>query len=115
MGILEVEASILEKAPFISPDPIFDLFKVHQEDPHPSKVLVGGGTYCDGDGKPWILQSVKLAKAAIEGCGHEYLPIAGLKTFRDRAIDLIFHGTRALEERRVREADKFLLNQNFKY
>lgn len=97
----QAPSSLLENAPFIPPDSIFELGKNYSADPHPKKVLVGGGTYRDGEGKPWILPSVRLAEQSIENSGHEYLPISGLKPFRDRAVDLVFHGTQALKGGRV--------------
>ncbi len=101
MGSMQISASILDKAPFFPPDIILGVVAECLEDTHPNKILLGNGVYRDGDGKPWVLPSVRLAEAAIKNAGHEYLPVAGLKLFRERALNLIFHGTQALNEGRV--------------
>jgi len=44
---------------------------------------------------------VQLAEEIVQGSGHEYLPIAGLKAFRTRALDLVFYGVQALDEDRI--------------
>lgn len=94
-------------AEYIPPDAIFEVTKHYFADSDPRKVNVGQGTYRDENGKPWVLPSVRMAKEAIVGCGHEYLPIAGLKSFRDNAVTIVFHGTSALSEGRV---SKILIN-----
>lgn len=93
--------SFFEKAEFIPPDAIFDVTRRFQGDSYPEKVNLGQGTYRDERGQPWILPSVRMAKAEIGECGHEYLPIAGLKSFRDAAVKLAFKGTKAFDEERV--------------
>ena len=80
---------------------IFEFTKNYLTDTDPNKVNLGQGTYRDENGKPWVLPSVRMAKQAIAGCGHEYLPIAGLGTFREKACELVFRGTKALHEDRV--------------
>lgn len=84
------------------PDAIFALTTKYLADEHTQKILLGQGAYSDGEGRPWILPSVQLAEEIVQGSGHEYLPIAGLKAFRTRALDLVFHGVQALDEDRVR-------------
>lgn len=95
------DLSPLHNAPTFPPDPIFGLTKQYLADRSPNKVLLGGGTYRDENGQPWVLPSVRLAEDAIRGCGHEHLPIAGLQSFRDRAVELILHGTKAINDKRV--------------
>ncbi|PVH68284.1 aspartate aminotransferase [Cadophora sp. DSE1049] len=93
--------SLLDRAPCIPPDAIFAPTTNYLADQHAEKILLAHGAYSDGEGKPWILPSVQLAEEIVKNSGHEYLPIAGLKTFRNRALELIFHGTRALDEGRI--------------
>ena len=101
MGSIE-RSSFFSAAQYIPPDSIFEVTKDFLADPDERKVNVGAGTYRDENGKPWVLPAVRMAKEAIKDCGHEYLPIAGLKEFRDKASDLVFHGTTAQKEGRVR-------------
>ncbi|KAI1206330.1 aminotransferase class I and II [Annulohypoxylon truncatum] len=100
MGSL-TQNSKFNNAEFIPPDAIFDVTRRYLADECPNKVNLGQGTYHDENGQPWILPSVRMAKAKIGECGHEYLPIAGLKSFRDEAVKLAFHGTKAFGEGRV--------------
>lgn len=94
--------SVFERASFIPPDAMFDLTRRYLADEHPDKVSVGPGAYRDEEGKPWVLPAVRMAKEKLGNNGtHEYLPIAGLKEFRDEAVELVFHGTKSLEEQRV--------------
>lgn len=82
--------SFFSAAPYITPDAIFDVTRVYNADTFPQKVNLGQGTYRDENGDPWVLPSVRMAKEKIKNAGHEYLPIAGLKRFREGAVDLIF-------------------------
>lgn len=95
------QASLFEAATYIPSDSIFELTKKYLADGNPQKVNLGQGTYRDEEGKPWILPSVQEAKKRVSGCGHEYLQIAGLREFRDRASDMVFHGTKAQREDRI--------------
>lgn len=101
MGSIIQNKSHFETAEYIQPDAIFQITKRYLQDQDPRKVNVGAGTYRDENGDPWILPSVRMATKAIEGCGHEYLPIAGSTKFRERAVKLVFHGSKALAEDRV--------------
>ena len=101
MGSVTPAKSFFSSGSLIPPDSIFEVTKAYNADKNPNKVNLGQGTYRDGDGNPWILPSVRLAKEKVKNCGHEYLPIAGLKDFRDRAVELVFHGSKALRENRV--------------
>ncbi|KAK7747581.1 hypothetical protein SLS62_009080 [Diatrype stigma] len=94
-------SSIFEHAEFIPPDAIFDVTRRFLGDSYPNKVNLGQGTYRDEKGQPWVLPSVRMAKTELGECGHEYLPIAGLKSFRDAAVKLAFKGTKAFDEERV--------------
>ncbi|KAI1389950.1 aminotransferase class I and II [Hypoxylon trugodes] len=95
------QASVFEKAELIPPDAIFDVGRRYVENTNPNKVNLGQGTYRDENGNPWVLPSVRMAEAKVGDCGHEYLPIAGLKSFRDGAVRLAFHGTEAFNDNRV--------------
>ncbi|KAM0326961.1 hypothetical protein ACHAQA_006082 [Verticillium albo-atrum] len=95
------QPSTFESAEFISPDAIFDVTRRYLADTDGSKINLGQGTYRDENGQPWVLPSVKLAKEKIGDVGHEYLPIAGLKSFRDEAVKLVFSGSKALSEERI--------------
>ncbi|CZR56836.1 probable aspartate aminotransferase, cytoplasmic [Phialocephala subalpina] len=101
MEPMQSTSSFLGGAEYIPADAIFEVTKKYLADPNPNKVNVGAGTYRDENGKPWILPSVRMAKERIAGCDHEYLPIAGLKSFRDAAVNLVFHDTAALKEGRI--------------
>ncbi len=103
MGSL-TPSSVFDNAEYIPPDAIFDLTRRYLADTDPNKINLGQGTYRDENGKPWVLPSVRMAKDKLGDCGHEYLPIAGLKSFRDEAVKLAFHGTKAFEDERVRKA-----------
>ncbi|KAI1102514.1 aminotransferase class I and II [Jackrogersella minutella] len=93
--------SLFDDAEFIPPDAIFDVTRRYVADSNPSKVNLGQGTYRDENGQPWVLPSVRMAKVKLGDCGHEYLPIAGLKSFRDGAVKLALHGTEAFDDGRV--------------
>lgn len=101
MGDAQPVSSFFAAAENIPPDAIFEVTKRYLADTDVKKVNVGAGTYRDENGNPWVLPSVRMAKELIAECGHEYLPIAGLKVFREKAIDLVFHGTKALKEDRI--------------
>jgi aspartate aminotransferase len=105
MGSLQnPTSSVFETARYIPPDAIFEVTKNYLADTDAKKVNLGQGTYRDENGKPWVLPSVRMAKELITNCGHEYLPISGLKTFREEAVKLVFNGTKPFSEDRVRLA-----------
>lgn len=101
MGSIQSPPSLFSSAEYIPPDPIFQVTKNYLADTDPKKVNVGAGTYRDENGKPWILPSVRMAKKIVAHAGHEYSPILGLKTFRDKAVELAFHDTKAFNEDRA--------------
>ena len=74
----------------IPPDAIFALTALYNKDSCPLKVNLGQGTYRDDAGKPWILPAVQEARKQLfdGGLNHEYLPILGLREFRERAAQL---------------------------
>lgn len=101
-SMITSSSSFFTGAKYIPPDPIFEVTKRYLADTDPKKVNLGQGAYRDENGAPWILPSVRAATELIAGCGHEYLPIEGLNTFRDEAAKLVFGGTNAWKEERVR-------------
>lgn len=96
--------SLFADAETIPRDSIFEVTKRFNEDTSPDKINLSQGTYRDEHGQPWILPSVRMAQEAIGEPGHEYLPIAGSKPLRDEAVKLVFEGTKAYEEKRVRDS-----------
>ncbi|KAH6959915.1 aspartate aminotransferase [Ilyonectria sp. MPI-CAGE-AT-0026] len=93
--------SAFKPADFIPPDVQFDVTRRYLADPDLSKINLGQGTYRDETGQPWVLPSVRMAKASLGDFNHEYLPISGFKPFLDEAIKLLFEGTQVLAEDRV--------------
>ncbi|OJJ08180.1 hypothetical protein ASPVEDRAFT_143688 [Aspergillus versicolor CBS 583.65] len=72
------------------PDTAFGLMADFDADPHPNKVSLVAGAYRDENGNPWVLPSVRNAKAQLRKVNHEYLGIAGSPGFLKLAKDLIF-------------------------
>lgn len=75
--------SKVERAP---PDPILSLTTAYHEDPKPQeyKINLGVGAYRDGEGKPWVLESVRKAERLVlenPQTNHEYIPILGTDRF----------------------------------
>lgn len=105
--------SIFANATFIPPDAIFDVTRRYLADTSPDKVNLGQGTYRDENGKSWVLPSVRMAKEQLGlNVDHEYLPIAGLKAFRDEAVKLVFQGSKPLDEGRVSPNREFCFKDN---
>lgn len=96
--------SLFGAAQPIPPDAIFEVTRRYIADTSVEKINLGQGTYRDENGQPWILPSVKLAKEALGETGHEYLPIAGLRSLRDETVKLVFEQTAAFREDRVRSS-----------
>lgn len=88
-------------AEFVEPDAIFEVLRRFNGDASPDKVNVCVGAYRDENGKPWTLPSVQMAKKTFEGADHEYSPMIGHRGFRDAAVELLFHGSKALAQERV--------------
>eukprot|EP00667_Euglena_gracilis_P013523 EG_transcript_13959 len=74
------------------PDPILGLSQAFQADTHPSKVNLGVGAYRDDNGKPYVLQCVRSAEAAIsaKNMDMEYAGINGVPSFTKAAMKLLF-------------------------
>ncbi|TVY35081.1 Aspartate aminotransferase, cytoplasmic [Lachnellula occidentalis] len=100
-SIQDSSPSFFENAQYIPVDAIFQVTKDFLADPDPRKVNLGPGTYRDEKGQPWILPSVRMATTLVSDCGHEYLPIAGSKVFREEGVQLVFNGTKPFSEGRI--------------
>lgn len=94
-------SSHFDTAESAEPDPIFEVLRRYNADSSPDKINVCVGAYRDENGQPWVLPAVRMAEKKIAGADHEYLPMMGHRGFRDATVELLFHDSRALAERRV--------------
>lgn len=92
---------MFDSAEFVEPDGIFEVLRRYGLDASPDKVNVSAGAYRDEEGKPWFLPSVRMAEKKIAGSDHEYLPMMGMRAFRDACYELLLHDTKVLAEGRV--------------
>lgn len=95
-------SSMFQSKDFVPPDIQFDVTRRFLADPQKEKINLGQGTYRDENGLPWVLPSVQMAKNSLGDINHEYLPIPGFQPFLIEAKKLLFEGTEALAENRVR-------------
>ncbi|KAF4623432.1 hypothetical protein D9613_001856 [Agrocybe pediades] len=74
------------------PDPILGVSEAFKADKDPRKINLGVGAYRDGNGKPYVLPSVKKAEEIVDGSkpDKEYLPITGLAEFTKNAALLAY-------------------------
>ncbi|KAF8922487.1 glutamic oxaloacetic transaminase AAT1 [Mucidula mucida] len=74
------------------PDPILGVTEAFKADKDPRKINLGVGAYRDGNGKPYVLSSVKKAEDLIASShpDKEYLPITGLPEFAKNAAKLAY-------------------------
>lgn len=81
------------------PDPILGLSQAFQADPNPAKVNLGVGAYRDDNGKPFVLQCVRAAEAAITAkkMDMEYAGINGVPAFTKASMKLLFGPDMAAE------------------
>ncbi|CAG9949454.1 unnamed protein product [Clonostachys rosea f. rosea IK726] len=79
--------SAFQAQDLVPPDVSFDVTRRFLADNNDNKINLGQGTYRDENGQPWVLPSVKMAKASLDEFNHEYLPILGFQPFRDEAAD----------------------------
>ncbi|VUC25510.1 unnamed protein product [Clonostachys rosea] len=101
MSVNRQHTSAFQSIDLVPPDIQFDITRRFLADSNNDKINLGQGAYRDENGQPWVLPSVKMAKAELGEFGHEYLPILGLKSFRDEATRLLYKGTRAFTENRI--------------
>ncbi|KAL4400178.1 aspartate transaminase Aat1 [Malassezia pachydermatis] len=86
------------------PDPILGVTEAFKRDQDPRKINLGVGAYRDGNGKPYVLPSVREAdKRVLEAqYDKEYLPITGLAEFDKLAAKLAYGENSApLKENRI--------------
>ncbi|WFD02587.1 aspartate transaminase [Malassezia obtusa] len=86
------------------PDPILGVTEAFKKDTDPRKINLGVGAYRDGNGKPYVLPSVREAEGHIfaEKLDKEYLPITGLPQFDQLAATLAYGENSApLKEGRI--------------
>lgn len=88
-----MNASLLAAVEMAPKDPILGVTEAFNADPHPNKVNLGVGVYCDDSGKVPVLESVRRAeqKLAETPLPRNYLPIDGLQAY-DRAVQALLFG-----------------------
>jgi len=74
------------------PDSNVGVTEAYKRDTKPHKVNLGVGAYKDGNGKPFLLPSVKAAEKIMfdKNLDHEYPPIPGLPEFCKESAKLAF-------------------------
>lgn len=81
------------------PDPILGLTVAFNKNTSPNKVNLGVGAYRDSNGKPYVLNSVKLAQSKLVGKDLEYTSIDGVPSFIEATQKLAFGNDRELISR----------------
>ncbi|KAA8495555.1 Aspartate aminotransferase, mitochondrial [Porphyridium purpureum] len=86
------EMSRWSKVPLGPEDAILGVTVAYNHDPNPKKINLGVGAYRDDEGKPFVLESVRMAERILLEAENamEYLPVAGDKTFVKNALKLAF-------------------------
>ncbi|KIY72818.1 hypothetical protein CYLTODRAFT_417594 [Cylindrobasidium torrendii FP15055 ss-10] len=84
--------SVWSAVPSGPPDPILGVTEAFKADKDPRKINLGVGAYRDGNGKPYVLSSVKKSEERIltSHPEKEYLPITGLGSFTQNAAKLAY-------------------------
>jgi len=79
-------------APMAPADPILGLTQDFLADTHPKKVSLGVGAYRDGNGKPYVLPSVRTAEERVLAGkpDHEYAPIVGDAEFVKASLQFAY-------------------------
>lgn len=79
----------IEQAPA---DPIFGVNEAFKKDNSSDKVLLSVGAYRTDEGKPYVLECVKLAEQRIVemGLDHEYAGIDGIASYKDKCAKVAF-------------------------
>lgn len=72
------------------PDPILGVTDAFKRDKNPNKINLGVGAYRTDDGKPYVLECVKQAEAAIAALklDKEYTTITGVPEFCEASARL---------------------------
>lgn len=100
-----IKMSVYSNIEAIPNDILFATKQRYVSDDKPYKVDLGVGAYRDGDGKPWILPSVRAAEKLIHNdpeYEHEYLNIRGHPALLDAAPKILLgDDSEALREGRV--------------
>ncbi|KAK3290187.1 pyridoxal phosphate-dependent transferase [Chaetomium fimeti] len=88
--------SLFDQVPAVPPDGTFALVEAYRADDHHLKVNLTPGIYRDENAKPWVLPSVKQARAALladQSLNHDILPQLGHTQFLSAARQLAFKDT----------------------
>ena len=96
--------SLWSDAQMMPADPVFGLVAEYKKDSCPDKIDLVVGAYRDENGKPYLLPSISEAEIRVANLklDKEYLPIDGLKEFRDAAAVLALGDTSpSIQEKRV--------------
>ena len=91
----------IEQAPA---DPIFGVNEAFKKDNSADKVLLSVGAYRTDEGKPYVLECVKLAEERIleMGLDHEYAGIDGIASYKDKCAAVAFGADSAVyKEKRI--------------
>ncbi|PCH33598.1 hypothetical protein WOLCODRAFT_22108 [Wolfiporia cocos MD-104 SS10] len=85
------------------PDPILGVTEAFKADTSSQKINLGVGAYRDGNGKPYVLSSVKKAEELLSASNpdKEYLPISGLPEFTKAAAKLAYGDAAPLKKNAV--------------
>lgn len=84
--------SLFAGTPQGPPDAILGVTEAFKRSDNPRKINLGVGAYRDGDGRPYVLPSVRAAEVALAGEGRdmEYLPVSGLRSFVEKSVRLAY-------------------------
>lgn len=103
----EKNVSVWNRVPAAEADSVFGLVHLFLADPSPNKTLLGVGSYRTSEGKPFVLESVRMAeeKLALMKLDKEYLFPDGIPSYREKALELGYgENNILLKQRRVASA-----------
>jgi aspartate aminotransferase len=83
----------------VQPDPILGLTHAFNNDTFSKKVNLGVGAFRDNNGKPYLLESVKIAQIRQLHKNFEYVPIEGSETFIKATQQFIFNYNKDIIDR----------------
>lgn len=83
---------MFESLQLLPEDPVLGIPLLFQNDPHPQKVNLSVGAYQDGEGNPYVLESVKDAEKQLfaKKLLKNYLPIEGEREYIHLTAQLVF-------------------------